>query len=241
MKSKRIRQIIIIIILLCFFIVGCSIKIYHNNQQEEHKQEMNTLIESYATYNNIEREGEPGNYFQSVNLSDNGWVKHITATEAAQLDSGIVFFGYPTCPWCRNALPIVLDTVNASKQPLLYCRLDLYRDEYKVTEDNQLELVTPAGEGYNELLEALDSYLDEYTFVGKNGEVLSTGEKRVYAPTVVVYENGMITGFWDLSIAGLELNDGQTKYDSWTDEQIELVKSSLVTYSPGLKSGASCP
>ena len=86
MKKKVVALAAVV---CCGIIAGCVIGSYNSKQKAAYR-EMQTLAESYAIYNGAPPEGEPNIRFQYVELPSNGWVKHISASEAAQLDSGIV-------------------------------------------------------------------------------------------------------------------------------------------------------
>ena len=174
----------------------------------------------------MEREDDPGHFFQPVAFPPQGQVRLITAEQVLELQDGIVFFGYPTCPWCRNTLPLVLETVNELGHPLYYCQLDLYRDEYEI-QNSSLVCTTPAGAGYPELLAKLANYLEDYVLTDPQGNSLPVGEKRLYAPSVVVFQDSRATGFWELD---LTLNTGQSKYDVWTPDQKNSLKNSLLNF-----------
>ena len=45
--------------------------------------------------------------------------------------------------------------------------------------------------GYKKLLEYFDSLLSEYNLANSNGEKVSTGEKRIYAPNYFYIEKGI--------------------------------------------------
>ena len=65
----------------------------------------------------------------------------------------------------------------------------------------------------------LDEYLDEYILTGKDGEEVGTGEKRIYAPTVIAVSNGEVTGIHVGSVSTQE-----SGYDTLTDEEKEELK-----------------
>ncbi len=83
--------------------------------------------------------------------------------------TGIIYFGYNTCPWCRNIVPILIDTVQANHIDTLY-----YVDIHKV----DLSSIK------TELVSLLDEYLEE------NEE----GEKGLAVPDVYFLKEGKIIG-----------------------------------------------
>lgn len=192
-------------------------------QRKAQQADYSAMVASYTAWDGLEREDDPGHFFQPAAFPPQGHVRLITAEQVLELQDGIVFFGYPTCPWCRNTLPLVLETVNELGHPLYYCQLDLCRDEYEI-QNGVLVCTTPAGDGYPELLDKLANHLEDYVLTDAQGNSLPVGEKRLYAPSVVIFQDGSATGFWELN---LTLDEGQTKYDTWTLPQKENVKKSF--------------
>ena len=50
--------------------------------------------------------------------------------------------------------------------------------------------------GYDELLAALDSILDDYTLTKEDGTTVTADEKRVYVPLVVFVKDGKIVDYY---------------------------------------------
>ena len=114
--------------------------------------------------------------------------------------TGIIYLGFPECPWCRNALPVLFDAAKENDvETIYYMNILNERDSY-VVEDKKLVYATDKDgnekkgtEGYFKLLKALDKHLGDYvvSFEGKEYEV---GEKRIYAPTVIFVRDGKVLG-----------------------------------------------
>lgn len=220
-KVKSSLLAVLGLVLLLAILAGLQYR-----QLKDQQADYSALVASYTAWDGLEREDDPGHFFQSVTLPPQGQVRLITAEQVLELQDGIVFFGYPTCPWCRNALPLVLETVNELGHPLYYCQLDLYRDEYEI-QNGVLVCTTPAGTGYPELLDKLANHLEDYALTDSRGNSLAVGEKRLYAPSVVVFQDSSATGLWELD---LTLNTGQSKYDVWTPDQKNSLKDSLLDF-----------
>lgn len=127
--------------------------------------------------------------------------------------TGMIYIGYPKCPWCRNAVN-VLNYLNTSE--ILYLNIYEHRDTYELVDGN----VTKTKEGseeYYELLQILNNELMEYT-LNVNNDSISVGEKRIYVPMVIGVKNGQIVGY---HIDTVTLNEGQTPFDLLTKTQQE--------------------
>ena len=84
------------------------------------RADADTLRQAYESLNGQERLTDPGNYFQAVALPADIQVRLLTARQAANMSEGTVFFGFPTCPWCRNALPLALEAAAGAGGTLCY-------------------------------------------------------------------------------------------------------------------------
>lgn len=199
---------------------------YRRAAERRANEAADTLRDAYESLNGQERLTDPGEHFQTIALPAKIKVQFVTAQQAANLRDGIVFFGFPTCPWCRNVLPLALEVVCGAGQTLYYCPLDEYRDVYAL-EDDALVEKTPAGPGYHALLARLGDCLEPYTLTDSHGNDLPIGEKRIFAPTIVRFHNGGLTNFWTLEAVGFHLPEGQSKYALWTDDQKATVRATL--------------
>ncbi len=120
------------------------------------------------------------NTLQAITVPAYANVQGVTALEACTLQDGILVLAYPTCPYCRNLMPELLDAAEATDTSLYYCTLDKYRDVYTYDAAAGVPvLTTPAGEGYPELLVWLDEYTVDYTVTDSEGNALPVGEKRL--------------------------------------------------------------
>ena len=97
-------------------------------------------------------------------------VKYVKSKELLELfksGTGIVYFGYSSCPWCRNIVPILVDTIIENDIDTLYY-VDIHGNGLRQIKD--------------ELFEILEPYLRE------NDE----GEKGLAVPDVYAIKKGKI-------------------------------------------------
>ena len=81
-----------------------------------------TLKREYESYN-----GKPAgseHTLQAITVPAYANVQGVTALEACTLQDGILVLAYPTCPYCRNLMPELLDAAEATDTSLYYCTLD---------------------------------------------------------------------------------------------------------------------
>ncbi|MBQ9072475.1 MAG: hypothetical protein IJY25_04905 [Bacilli bacterium] len=141
--------------------------------------------------------------YKELNISRENPIKYSNYDEILDIiknKTGIIYFGFPECPWCRNALPVLFDVAKENDiDTIYYLNILNERDSYTV-EDGKLVYATDEDgnekkgtEGYFKLLKALDEHLTEYTIVYEE-ETYEVGEKRLFAPSVVFVKDGDVLG-----------------------------------------------
>lgn len=117
---------------------------------------------NYIEYNNGKK--------IKVSIPANNKIKYVSNTELLDIlnkQTGIVYFGYNTCPWCRNAVPILIDAIKKNNIETIY-----YADIHKLKLSSIKE----------ELYSKLSQYLHED----------NEGEKVLAVPGVYFLVNGEI-------------------------------------------------
>ncbi len=150
----------------------------------------------YAELNNQTNESN-GKTYPTVELNNNNPFVYASVDDIKNLfdnGTGVIYFGFPTCPWCRNLVPVLNEAVNnTSIEKVYYYNIKSIRSSISFDDNNKL--VNEKGDDfYYYLLDKLDSYLTEYTIKDKNNKDYDTKEKRLYAPTVVFVKEGKIIG-----------------------------------------------
>lgn len=131
--------------------------------------------------------------------------------------TGILFLGYPACPWCQSYLPI-LDAVLKAEETTAYY--------YNIREDKDNDR-----DFYNEVAQLL---------IDKNAtnqddivQYDNDGKMVIYMPLTLFIEHG-----------GIKQYNGETNTldsdeiapeDYWTDEKVEALKETLTTYTQSVK------
>lgn len=120
--------------------------------------------------------------------------------EVIENGTGIIYLGFPECPWCRNALPVLFDAAKENAVEVIYYMNILNERDSYVVEDGKLIYATDdegnekkGTEGYFKLLEALDEHLSDYVILYEDEEY-EVGEKRIYAPSVIFVRDGEVLG-----------------------------------------------
>lgn len=217
-KKNKIILISIILVTLC--VIGiCVYGIINNNDIKE--TDAVKFQSEYMELNDKVNEMN-GKAYVNVTLSDENTVKYVNESKAAQIleeGTGVIYFGFSTCPWCRSLVTTLAKVAEAKNETIYYLDVLNIRSTFEV-EEGKLNKTREGSKGYYKLLELLDEKLEEFYLVDEAGNKYDTNEKRLYAPTLVAVEKGEITGFHVGTVDSQE-----SGYDKLTDDQIvELEK-----------------
>lgn len=174
--------------------------------------------EEYESLNSTIRESDGATY-QDVEIPEDNPIRYVDATDTLDIlksDKAIIYIGANWCPWCRNAVGVLLDVAKEyDVDTIYYLELDDEKNTF-VVKDGLVERTKEGTESYYKLLELLDEYLHDYVITDDEGNEYDTGEKRIYMPMVIGVKNGKVSSY---HTGTTSLNEGQTKYDYMTDEQ----------------------
>lgn len=179
-------------------------------------------------------------------IADNN-IKYITIAEAAKIldsGSGVIYFGFAACSWCRNAVPVLLEAMTSSELEEIYY-VDIrpedkaendIRDVYALNAKNKAKKQRDALDStYHDVLLSLANYLNDYVLLTDSGKKVNTGEKRLYAPTVVAVKEGVVVGFHEGTVDGHEKDENGELRDLTNEERKELLNSYSKVISNYLK------
>lgn len=163
MKFDNRKNIILMILgVLCvvLLLIGAFYK--------TNKSDIKDFKEEYEAYNGK----KTGDYtFFDVNIELNNKVSYIAEEDllkAMDNETAIFYFGFPTCPWCRNMV-----------EPLLKVAKDR---NIKIYYFNPKEIRSNDNKTYDKLVKKVDKYLEKD----------ENGNKVLYVPDVYFIKNGKI-------------------------------------------------
>lgn len=199
MKNKKIILIssivfILLITLLVLFLVFKKNKINKNIDEEKIKfaEEYKTTKDNVFTYRTINE------------------VNKILKT-----DTGLIFLGFPKCPWCRGYVPIINEVAKKEGLEKIYY-FNIYEDRKNNTEE------------YQEMVKLLKGFL-------RNDD---EGNERIYVPSLIAVKNGKIlefddTRYWD-----------NKKYDSaeefWQSADLKPMKEKITKMINEVNEKSAC-
>lgn len=169
-----------------------------------------------------------GKEYIKLDISEDNIVKYSNLDEVIEIlqeGTGVIYLGYPECPWCRNAISVLLSAADStSLEDIYYVNMYDVRDKKELDEDNNIVTTVEAQDGYYELLDELSDILDDYILNDKQGNSYNTGEKRIYVPTVLFVRDGELVDYHVDTVESqkdpyVALNEDQTLelYDIYLD------------------------
>ena len=168
----------LLIILLCFtMLVGCKDKEIKNTDALKFKEE-------YESLNNNEK------YIDVKIDEDNPFIYADYENIMEIIDTtGIIYFGFKECPWCRNAVPALIKAANKTGiKEIYYYNVKDIRNTLELGENGEIITKKEGTDEYNSIVNALYESLDVYE--GLNDDSI----KRIYAPTVIFIKDGEVVG-----------------------------------------------
>ncbi|TYR34491.1 hypothetical protein FXV77_15860 [Sphingobacterium phlebotomi] len=118
-----------------------------------------------------------------VSVPDSSRIVIADEDDILQLQNGIVLFGWPSCPWFRNAVGPLLEFSAEEKATIYYLNIKDIRD-FKELQDDEVVTTEEGSAGYRAILEKFHDILNPYTVLGIDSI------KRISSPTVLFIENG---------------------------------------------------
>lgn len=191
--EKRNKIILGAIIILTIIVISiCIYSIINNNHIN--KSDANKFRTEYMELNDKINETN-GETYPIVNISADNTVKYIKPKEAVKMlkeGSGIIYFGYNTCPWCRSLVSTLTEVANERNEKIYYVDIKDIRSTF-IIDNGKLTKNKKGTKDYYNILDELDDYLEEYFLEDEVGNKYDTEEKRLYAPTIIAVSGGNVT------------------------------------------------
>lgn len=211
----------VIVIIAC----GCGFLAFQKVEDTPVITDAVKIKEEYEMLN--EKINDNNLKYPTVTLSDDNPFVYRSESEIIDIlnnKTGVIYFGFSSCPWCRSVLPILEDAAReAGLAQVFYLDIQNIRDVLELDENDKVVTSKEGSNGYYQIVELLDEYLSKYSLTNEKGEEISTGKKRLFAPTVVGVLNGEIVSFHEGS-----LDSHKSGYDALEDKEKEELKKIYV-------------
>ena len=194
-RDRIIRIIFIVVVIICTILYLLPTKAT--------KDELKFKKEYESINNKLNEKTNKKN--RELTIPEKNGVEYLTAKEMLEKidnkDTFIVYFGFADCPWCRSIIETLITTMKDNGiKDIYYVDIKEIRDEYLV-KNGYLIKQKEGTKDYYKLLKKLKGVLENYEVKDENGNKVSTGETRIYAPNIVGIKDGkaviMETGISD--------------------------------------------
>lgn len=196
-KDKKLFLSIIILLLAFMIVVG----IFTFKDKKEGNISVNTdainFKNEYESLNNVVNE-KNGKTHKELVIADDNPVEIVSEEKTLELlekGTGLIYMGFPDCPWCRSMVPVLLQTLdNSGIDKLYYLNISDIRDVLVLNDKNKVEVTKEGTPSYYKMLDILDDVLEPFYLTNDEGKMIDTKEKRILAPTVIGVKKGEIVG-----------------------------------------------
>lgn len=213
------KRKIMVIGLIILMISGCTI-----NPEDEEPIITDALKfkEEYEAHNDKINENN-GNKYTILDIPEENPMVYATFEQVMNIldGSGIIYFGFETCPWCRTAVPVILEAAQDLNINLVYYFNALSLRDVKALDDKGNIITEQEGNpSYYQLLDKIGDVAETYD--GLNDDTI----KRLYFPTVVVVKDGEII-FYHTSTVESQTDPYQPLTQQQHDELLQLYKDAF--------------
>lgn len=175
------KVVLFVVVISLVFLTGCGKKMESVTKDE---------VKFQKEYENLngKKQGDKKNL--EVSIPDSNKMKYINSDEVISIlekKTGVIYFGFPNCPWCRNAVPVLIDAaIDSGLDSIYYANLLEERDTKKLDDEGQIVTEKEGSEAYYKIVDLLKDSLGVYEGLDDDSV------KRLYFPTVVFVKNGKV-------------------------------------------------
>lgn len=233
--TKDNKMFLILIGSIVVIAMMCGIFAVQKESKEVKQTDAEKMAEEYSVLNDTKEE-ESGSTYPTVNLLEDNLFIYKTEDEIVDIlqnKTALIYFGFPTCPWCRTLVPI-LEEVGEEKDlsAIYYVNIKDMRDTMELDSEGNVVVASDGSPDYYKILEKLDAYLPEYELTDNDGKKVDTGEKRLYAPTIVTVSNGEVTGYHKGTV-----DSQKTGFETLSDADRKSLKETITKMVQSMNDG----
>ena len=172
MNKKITVATLVVFILTSFFLLsGCDKQASDGKKFKKEYEALNGKID----------EDDGSNYLKLSIEKENKvtYLEFDELTDFMENRSGILYFGRPACPWCRDLVPALIEFVKEKDSNIYYYNIETDREENN--------------ENYKKILSKLSEYLPTDTVTQKEDDPdFKSDQKRVVLPQLFFLKYGKV-------------------------------------------------
>jgi thiol-disulfide isomerase/thioredoxin len=170
MEKTILKKFYVVLASTLMMLSGCT-----NEQIQETDTAAETQENTKAACSEESTVCEPEADSESEETKEEDQMTSMTMDEAIQFfeekKSGVLYFGFESCPWCIEAKPVLLEA-GESYEGSIYYIITRDEDKNRLYNDEQKEEIIP--------------YIGDYMSENENGEL------TLYVPLVLVVKDGVV-------------------------------------------------
>lgn len=186
MKNVKVLMCAVMTIVL---LTGALIKCIDNDNLVENDA---TKFKNEYEILNGKKKNQSNDTHEKITIPSTNLMIYASYNEVEELitkGTGVIYFGFPECPWCRAAVPVLIDAANeVGLDKIYYFNALKIRDKKHLNEFGEIITDEEGTAEYTKLIQLLYDYLGEYEGLD------NPNVKRLYFPTVVFVKDGHIIG-----------------------------------------------
>jgi hypothetical protein len=190
------KSAVIIVIIVSMFSIFIGYRYFRDDNVVVNENAKRFKTE-YESLNNKINESN-GKEYPLVKITNESVVKYSSYDEILEVlktGTGVIYLGYPECPWCRTLVPIMLSAASeAELETIYYLNIKEDRDLLMLDSNKEIIVEKEGNKKYFQLVDALSDILEEYVLTDSDGNTVDTGKKRIFVPLLVYVKNGEIIG-----------------------------------------------
>lgn len=219
-KNQKILLAIIGVLIVIFAVIGF---LAYRNEKIKPNKVMNKFKEEYEVLNGTVN--DDGYTYPTVEIDEENPIVYKSDEEILKIlkhGSGVIYFGIPTNPYCRNIIKPLLSAADSTDiKEINYIDIKDFRDILNIDDNGEVVVEKEGSSNYKDILEKLDEILQEYYIKDKNDNLVATGEKRIEVPLVVAISEGKIIDY-HYSTVDSNINFENSYTELTKEEQEEL-------------------
>ncbi|MCL2195663.1 MAG: hypothetical protein FWB76_06910 [Oscillospiraceae bacterium] len=202
MKKKIVPALILLALFTVGFLVGVFViaPMFNRTPARVPTEEMLRFAQEYEALNGTETAAGPT--LKHINIPEYNLMRY-SSPEEILFDllegggTGLVLFSFPQCPWCRQMMPLLIDTALEMGLPeIFYLNMMPIRTIWELR-DGVPVMTNPGHPHYQDMLVAFERVieplpLNPFHLTDEDGNRINTEELRIFVPTVVAIRDGRI-------------------------------------------------
>lgn len=215
-KAKIITGVVVAIILI---IMGYFM--FPKKDDEPNYTITNDSLKFKEEYESLNgKDNGNGKNYLSIDIKSYNPISYSSYEEIFDIldkGTGVIYLGFPECPWCRNLVPVLVNSaLEAKVSPIYYLNISSDRNSLSLTKKGKIKTVKEGTENYLKLVDILKDYLPVY-----NG-LKDDSIKRIYLPTVIFVKDGKVLGLEETLESYSKRVDGNPYLEMNDSEKEEL-------------------